>query len=180
MTNITTSNNDIYIELEGTEYANSVLAGNIPIPVGTSLELLLKPKVMHPSNILKMRSTANSALHALVVYEISSDASLFGRGYHVGTGNTTFDAFTATGNSVIESIQMVNFSNSIISDATVQTVWVNAANVVQGYFTFNALVPYKSTVDALVAPKVLPAGHKIQISANPADMIDLIVSGKLI
>jgi hypothetical protein len=180
VTNISATLNDIYVELEGSLYANTTIAGNIPVPGGVSIELLDRPKVLYPNDLIKMRTTANSAMHALIVYETSTDTNLFGSGYHVGTGNTTFDMFTASGNSVIESLQLTNFSNTFLRDVNVRTVWVNASNVVQGYFTFNTGVPNKSTVEVLGAPKVLPSGHKIQIQVNEADHLDAIVSGKLI
>ena len=180
VTNISSNLNDIYVELEGTLYANTTIAGNIPVPTGVSFELLDRPKVLYPNDLIKMRTTANSAMHALIVYETSTDTNLFGRGYHVGTGNITFDMFTASGNSVIESLQLTNFSNTLSRDVVVQTVWVNASNVIQGYFTFGTVVPNKSVIEVLDAPKVLPSGHKIQVQATETDHLDVIVSGKLI
>lgn len=180
VTNISTSLNDIYVELEGSLYANTTIAGNIPVPAGVSFELLDRPKVLYPNDLIKMRTTANSAMHALIVYETSTDTNLFGSGYRVTTANTTFDMFTASGNSVIESLQLTNFSNTNLADVTVRTVWVNASNVVQGYFTFNTIVPSKSVVEVLGAPKVLPSGHKIQIQASETDHLVTTLSGKLI
>jgi hypothetical protein len=179
-TNIGTATTDLYVELEGTEYANTTLAGDIPFPVGTTLELLRRPKVLYPNDRIKTRATANSTMHMLITYEISSDTNLFGDSYHVATGNTTFDAYTATGNSVLESIQLTNYSNTAYRDVIVRTVWVNAANVIQGYFTFDQIVPARAAVEVLGAPKVLPVGHKIQIRASEIDSIDLTISGKLI
>ena len=179
-TNIGASTTDLYVELEGTEYANTPLAGDIPFPVGTTLELLKRPKVLYPDDKIKTRASANSAMHVLIAYEISSDTNLFGDSFIVTTGNTTFDAYTATGNSVIESIQLVNYSNASYRDVTVRTVWVNAANAVQGYFTYDQNVPARAVLEALGAPKVLPSGHKIQIRASEADSLDMIISGKLI
>lgn len=182
-TNISSNYNDLYVEIEGTEYANTSIAGNIPLPVGTSIEILKRPKILYPNDKIKARATASSSIHLLIVYEVSTDTNLFGKGYNVVAGNTTFDAFTATGNSVIESIQLTNYNpntSALAIDATVRTVWVNASNVVQGYFTYDLLVPNKATIDALDAPKVLPSGHKIQVQANQTDYIDVVVSGKLI
>jgi hypothetical protein len=179
-TNIGASTTDLYVELEGTEYANTTLAGNIPFLVGTSLELLKRPKVLYPNDQIKTRATANSAMHVLITYEISSDTNLFGDSFIVTTGNTTFDAYTATGNSVIESIQLVNYSNVTYRDFTVRTVWVNSANAIQGYFTYDQLIPARAVIEVLGAPKVLPSGHKIQIRAGEADSLDMIISGKLI
>jgi hypothetical protein len=179
-TNIGASTTGLYVELEGTEYANTALAGDIPFPVGTTLELLKRPKVLYPDDKIKTRASANSAMHVLITYEISSDTNLFGDSFIVTTGNTTFDAYTATGNSVIESIQLVNYSNVSYRDVTVRTVWVDAANAVQGYFTYDQNVPARAVLEALGAPKVLPSGHKIQIRASEDDSLDMIISGKLI
>jgi hypothetical protein len=179
-TNIGATTTELYVELEGTEYANTALAGDIPFLVGTSLELLRRPKVLYPNDRIKTRASQNSAMHVLITYEISSDTNLFGDSFIVTTGNTTFDAYTATGNSVIESIQLVNYSNVSYRDVTVRTVWVNAANAVQGYFTYDQNVPARAVIEALGAPKVLPSGHKIQIRASEADSLDMIISGKLI
>lgn len=182
-TNISTVNNDLYLEIEGTEYANNTIAGNIPLPVGTSLEFLRNPKVLYPNDKIKTRSTSNNAIHILIAYEISTDTKLFGKGYHISTGNTTFDAYTATGNLVIESIQLTNYNSNVSAlsfDATVQTVWVDSSNVVQGYFSYDLTVPNKSTIDILGAPKVLPSGHKIQVRSSQTDYVDVVISGKLI
>ena len=180
ITNISSNQNDIYVELEGSQYANTAIAGNIPVPAGASFELLDRPKVLYPNDLIKMQTTANSSMHALIVYETSTDTNLFGSGYRVTTANTTFDMFTASGNSVIESLQLTNFSNTNFADVVVRTVWVNSSNVVQGYFTFNTIVPNKSVVEVLGAPKVLPSGHKIQIQASDANHIVTTLSGKLI
>lgn len=182
-TNISNLTTNLYIELEGTEYANTVIAGAIPVPIGASLEFLKRPKVLQPNDLIKIRSSANNSMHCIIVYQTMIDTNLFGDSFHIGAGNTTFDAFTASGNSVIESIQLTNYNSNTQAlplDAKVRTVWVNASNVVQGYFTYDLIVPSKSTVEALEAPKVLPVGHKIQVRSNITDYVDVVISGKLI
>lgn len=181
-TNISSDTNDLYMEIEGTEYPNTVISGNIPLPARTSLEFLKKPKILYPNDLIKARSTSNNAIHLLIVYETSTDTGLFGKGFRPALAGTDYDAFVATGNSIIESLQLTNYSssNTILIDVSVRTVWVDSSNAVQGYFTYDMSIPVNSTVEVLSGPKVLPAGHKVQIQAGLSDRADIIVSGKLV
>ena len=66
------------MELTGTTYPSGVsLSNTVPIPVGGAVELLKKPKVMQPSDIINMLSTQASTLHATIIYETSSDVKYY-------------------------------------------------------------------------------------------------------
>ena len=179
VTNIGTVADTITMELTGTTYPSGVsLSNTVPIPVGGAVELLKKPKVMQPSDIINMLSTQASTLHATIIYETSSDVKYFGAGVDVTTDATYTDLYTMTANSIFESVLVVN--DSLDSDAKVTLVWTDGANAIQGYYAYNFIVALNSTVELLEKPKFVASGYKLRIQSNVGNRVEAIVAGKTV
>jgi hypothetical protein len=177
VTNIGTVAANLTSNITGTTYSGGIdLSCTLPIPIGGAVELLKKPKVMQPSDILNMISSVTSTLHATIAYEIASSTTYFGVGVNVTTDATYTDLYTMTGNSVLESIFLVN--DSIDSDAKVTLVWTDGANTILGYFAYNFIVALNSTVELLEKPKYMASGYKLRVQSNVGNRIEAIVAGK--
>ena len=179
ITNIGTANATISGEFNGTTYANSAFANAVPVPAGSSVELFKKPKVIQPSDEIRLREEGVDAnLHATIAFETQTSTSLFGAGLDVTADATYTDLYTASGNAVIESILLSNDSSS--SDVKARVVWTNASNVIQGYFCYDLIIPLQSTVELLEMPKFLASGFKVRVYANIGGRLEAIIAGKLI
>jgi hypothetical protein len=179
VTNIGTVAANITTELTGTTYSSGIsLSNTLPVPVGGAVELLKKPKVMQPSDVINMLSDQASTLHATIIYETSTDVKYFGSGVDVTTDATYTDLYTMTADSVLESVLVVN--DSIDSDSKVTLVWTNGSNVIQGYYAYDFIVALNSTVELLEKPKFVTSGYKLRIQSNVGNRVEAIVAGKTV
>jgi hypothetical protein len=179
VTNIGTVAANITTELTGTTYSSGIsLSNTLPVPVGGAVELLKKPKVMQPSDVINMLSDQASTLHATIIYETSTDVKYFGSGVDVTTDATYTDLYTMTADSVLESVLVVN--DSLDSDAKVTLVWTNGSNVIQGYYAYDFIIALNSTVELLEKPKFVTSGYKLRIQSNVGNRVEAIVAGKTV
>jgi hypothetical protein len=179
VTNIGTVAANITTELTGTTYSSGIsLSNTLPVPVGGAVELLKKPKVMQPSDVINMLSDQASTLHATIIYETSTDVKYFGSGVDVTTDATYTDLYTMTADSVLESVLVVN--DSIDSDSKVTLVWTNGSNVIQGYYAYDFIIALDSTVELLEKPKFVTSGYKLRIQSNVGNRVEAIVAGKTV
>ena len=179
VTNIGTVAANITTELTGTTYSSGIsLSNTLPVPVGGAVELLKKPKVMQPSDVINMLSSVASTLHATIIYETSTDVKYFGSGVDVTTDATYTDLYTMTADSVLESVLVVN--DSIDSDSKVTLVWTNGSNVIQGYYAYDFIIALNSTVELLEKPKFVTSGYKLRIQSNVGNRVEAIVAGKTV
>ena len=179
VTNIGTVAANITTELTGTTYSSGIsLSNTLPVPVGGAVELLKKPKVMQPSDVINMLSDQASTLHATIIYETSTDVKYFGSGVDVTTDATYTDLYTMTADSVLESVLVVN--DSIDSDSKVTLVWTNGSNVIQGYYAYDFIIALNSTVELLEKPKFVTSGYKLRIQSNVGNRVEAIVAGKTV
>jgi len=169
---------DLTSDITGTNYSNNInIASTIPIPGGTGLELLQRPKVLYPSNTIRFQGSTNGTLTAMITYEESTDTNYFGEGITL-TSTSATDAFQpTTANAVVESILVTNVHGT--SDAKVTLEWTNGSNTRQTYICNNVIIPADSTVEIIEGPKIIPKDHKIRATANVANRLEVIVAGKL-
>jgi hypothetical protein len=179
ITNIGAAEADISGQFSGTTYSSISFGDTVPVPVGSSVELLKKPKVLQPSDLIQLQASAATTLHATITLEALSDTKYFGGGIDLTTGATYTDLYTATANAVIESVLLSNDDSGSL-DVKASVVWTNAANAIQGYFSFDLIVPNDATVEVLEQPKFLPNGFKIRVQANQANRLEAIVAGKTV
>lgn len=175
VTNIGTASADVTASIV---YGSSDISiGNtIPVPANSAVELLKKPKVMQPGNLLRMMASAANTLHAVIAWAETTDTGYFGTGVDL-TSTSAFDVYTATANSVLESVLVSNDDGT--NNSSVTLTWTNASDVVQGYLTFNLVIPADSTVEILEKPKQIPSGHKLRAQAGDANRIEVSVHGKV-
>lgn len=178
VTNISAANTaEVSGSFDGTTYSGNISFSNtVPVPVGTSVELLKRPKVLQPSDKIQLSSNAAASLHAVITYETQNSTSYFGSGVDVTSAASYTTLYTATANSMIESILLSNDDGT--NDVKARVVWTNASDTIQGYYAYDLIVPADATVELLEAPKYLENGHKVRVYANQANRLEAIISGK--
>lgn len=178
VTNIGTTLANVTVNHWRSEGANISLANTIPIPVGSSLELLKKPKILYPSDAIQMAEQAGD-LHATIIIEGSTDTKYFRNGIDITSSNTFIDLHIANTASVLESVLLANDDGSTF-DATSRVVWTDGSNNIQGYLCYDLPIPNDASVELLEQPKYMPSGHKIRVSANYADRIEASIAGRTV
>lgn len=156
---------------------NRSIASNIPVPAGAAVELLKKPKVLTSGQVLKIQSNNSSSLHATVtVEEVLNNTTYVGTGITVSSANAYVDLYSNASKYMAESIVLSNVDSS--GDVVTNVVWTNSSDVIQGYYVYNMIVPYGSTIEILDRPKYLPAGFKIRVLAFDANRLNVILSAR--
>ena len=163
----------------------SYFAYNIPIPTGTSIELLEKPQILNPSDSIIMRSTdynragADNIIETFITYEEKDSEDYFGVGIStVGLGVTTpVGIFTSSTNpSIVESIRVVN--------RTDVGGYPISVNITSGLTTTrivdNLIVAKYSSIELLEQPKRLNTNDIIKLEVDQASTLEVQVSGKQI
>ena len=159
-------------EIQGT----SKFAHLIPVPAGTSVELLKKPKVLGASETIELQSSAGSALSATIAAERQENTDLFGTAQEITSANVNTNIVTLSAAAVIESLLCVNDDGA--NDVKVRVFWTNASNQIQSYFAYDIIVPAGASVEILETPKAMPSGHKIRCSADAANRAVVIAALK--
>lgn len=178
VTNISADAASVSGEFSGTTYSNISFALSIPVPAGSSVELLKQPKIMQPSDILNMQGSVDGALHVTITYETQTSTSLFGVGVDITTDATYTDLYTASLNCVLQSLLLANDDG--VNDVKARVVWTNSINAIQGYYCYDLIVPADSTIDILDQPKYLAEGNKVRVYANVGGRLEAILAGKVI
>ena len=159
-------------------YSSITFANTVPVPVGSSVELLKKPKILQPGDYVQMQATSSSVLHVTLTLESSTDTKYFGAGVDITTAATFTDLYTMTANSVIESVLLSN--DDPTSDLKARVVWTDGSNNVQGYFAFDLIIPSQATVECLETPKFIQSGYKVRVYSNQANRLEAIIAGKTV
>ena len=159
----------------------SYFAYNVPLPPGTSVELLEKPQILNPSDRITMRSTdvsrngVDDIIEVFVTYEEKTSTEYFGVGVStVGLAVTTpVGIFTSsTYPSIVESIRLVNRTDS---GAYPVTSGVTTTKLID-----SLIVPKYASVELLDQPKRLQTNDIIKVQVDQASTIEVQISGKQI
>lgn len=163
----------------------SYFAYNIPVPTGTSVELLKQPQVLNPSDSIVMRSTdynrvgIDSIAQVYVTYQEKADTNYFGVGLGtvgIGTTNLTTVYTSTTFPSVVQSIRLANRTDSGAYPVSVSiTSGLTTINLVD-----NLIVPKYASVEILDIQKRLNLNDVIKVQVDQTSTIDVQVSGKKI
>ena len=172
------SSADISGQIVGSTYIDVALCNTVPIPAGSSVELLKKPKVLQPDDAIQFQASANNMLHVSIVVEAVLGTQLFGTGVDIADAGIYVTLHTATANSVIESVLLVNDDGA--NDVIARVVWTNGSDTIQGYLAYNIIVPADSTVEVLEQPKYLSNGYKVKIYCDVADRLEAVIAGKVV
>ena len=175
VTNISASE----VTVSGEMYGSYKFAYLIPIPAGSSVELLKKPKVLSASQTVELQCSANSALQATIIAEQKEDTDLWDAQVDITSAATWTDLYTSTSNpSVVQSILLANDDGT--NDVKARVVWTNGSDTIQAYLCYDLIVPADSTVELCEQPKYLASGYKLRVYANQADRLEVTASGKQI
>ena len=175
VTNISTSE----VTVSGEMQASFSFAHTIPIPAGSSVELLKQPKVLGPSETIELQASANSALQATIIAEQKEDTDLWDAQVDITSAATWTDLYTSTSNpSVVQSILLANDDGT--NDVKARVVWTDGSDNIQAYLCYDLIVPADSTVELCEQPKYLASGYKLRVYANQADRLEVTASGKQI
>lgn len=159
----------------------SYFAYNIPIPTGTSVELLQQPQVLNPSDRIVMRATDinrvgfDTGVEVYITYQEVQSTSYFGVGLGTvaiaSTSPTT--AYTATSPSVVQSIRLANRTDTGAYPISVTvTSGVTTISLVN-----NLIVPKYASVELLENPQRLNLNDVLRVQSGQAQTIDIQVSG---
>lgn len=163
-------------DISGQMYGSYSFAYTVPVPAGSAVELLKKPKVLSPNETIDLQASVVGDLHATIAYEIIDGTDHFGSGVDITGSETYQDLHTATADSVLESVLLSNDDGTLDLKATV--VWTDGSDSIQGYYCYDLVVPADATVEVLETPKALPSGYKIRVKANVANRLEAIIAGK--
>ena len=174
VTNISANDVTVSGQLFGTA-VDRKFAHLIPVPAGSSVELLKKPKCIGSSQLVELQCSANNALEATVSAERQENTDLNAASLE-STGTSVADLVTLSAAAVFESILLVNDDGTNDVKATVQ--WTNGSNTRQAYLAYEIVVPAGATVELLERPLSMPSGHKIRVTANVANRLVTIAALK--
>jgi len=158
------------------------ISNKIPVPARGALELLRKPQILNPSDVINLQAFdagvgANNDLQAIITYEtVTTDLNYFGTGV-IAPVSTASDMYVSTGaNSVIDSIRLVNYSD--LGNIAITLSWTDGSNAIQAYLTSNLIIPQNSSIELCDNPKRIPTGHKIRAFATTGTAISVFISGR--
>lgn len=162
----------------GAQYANITFGRTIPVPAGSAVEMLKKPKVLNPGDYIQMDADLTSTLHVTIAVERSTRALHFGSGVDLTTAGSYTDIYIANANSVIESVLLSNDDG--IFDVKGRAVWTDSSNNIQGYYCYDLIIPADATIELLDQPKFIESGYKVRVYSNVGGRLESIISGKTI
>jgi len=175
--NLTPEDASITGQFVGSTYSDITYATSVPLPGGSSVELLKKPKILQPNDAIQLQANGNSKAWVTVTYEESNEIEYFGQGVDLTSSNTYFDLYVASANSVVESILLSNDSSNLF-DVKSTVVYTDSSNTIVGYFAFNLVVPVNSTVEILEQPKFIEDTYKVRVLSLGPDRLESIIAGK--
>jgi len=164
------------VTVSGELYGSTKFAHLIPIPAGSSVELLKKPKVLHNTNIIEMQASSGSAIDVTISYETQENNDLVATGTNINSTSVTTCA-TMGAAAVVESILLTNDDGT--NDVKATITWTNDGGTIQAYLSYELVVPAGASVELLEKPLAMPNGHKIRATANIANRLDVITAHKV-
>lgn len=156
------------------------IANRIPVPAGTSDDLIKRPKVLEPNDLLKMQAVDADVFDVTVtIAEYDNNSNLFNAFLATGSSAESglvsiYDETNANG-SAVESILLTSIENGI--NGTLVDLAINDGTT-DYFLTFDLNVPEKTTVEVCEKPKHIPNGGSIKIQVSEADKIIVHASGR--
>jgi len=154
----------------------------IPVPYRMSLDLLKKPQVFKPGEILKLQGFNTGNLYATITFERIASNSYISNALLLQSAITTPNALTnlyvsTGGPTIIESIRLVN---SVGGNISTTVYWANATGAIKTYFVSSLVIPQNCVVELCDTVKRLDANDRLVSYANWANIITTFVSGKVL
>ena len=156
-------------------------ASKMPIPYGTSLEMLLRPQAFTQLEQIQLQgfdqneSATADLISAVLTYETVYNKSGIG-----GTGNVVTLANTYVGildsadsSSIIESIRLINLDSTSVKT---RIAIADANDVILSHLSYNMALPSKSSVEILQSPKRINSAEKILAYVEGTQDVSVIIS----
>lgn len=168
------------------------IANRVVVPYQGATELLEQPMVASPQDQIRLQAftgigtTAtgvDGGIDAFIVYSRKNDTKYVGIGTTVRTASGQEILTASTYQTVLQSIRLVNYSNTIDVDTSVSiyrggTVGsIPTTGVRQGYLAYNLTVPKNSTIEILEQPKYLAINDSIVAAATTSGSLAIHVAG---
>ena len=170
-TNVTVSSNIVTVTNQEINHCNE-----IPIPYRLSLELLKKPQVFRPGEILKLKCGGTTSLNATITFERIASNAYVSNAALLTLSNT--NVYVSTGApTVIESIRLVNTGTANVATTM---YWANATGVPKAYFVYTLIIPTNCVVEICENVKRLDANDRLVAYTSFANTISAFVSGRVI
>jgi hypothetical protein len=170
--------------------SNVPLAQRVIVPYQGAMEFLDQPIIANPSDTIRFQALSNASptavgidggLDAFIIISEKTDTTYIGAGGIVSTATGTQIFQATTGNAMLQSIKLCNYSLNTDIDASVSIYRGTLASGVRlGYLAFNITIPKNSVVELLVKPKYLATNDSIVASASLASALAVTLSGKYI
>lgn len=155
---------------------NIYIASIIPVMPGSAVELLKRPKVLLPNDIIKLKSVSAAVSNAIISWEVSSDLTYIGTGITLPTENTWYDLYTASADTILLSALLVNVDSA--NNYPIDITWTDSSDVIQAYLVKNYIIPSGGTVDIIEIAKRIPTGHKLRCTTIVPGTFSVHMSGK--
>ena len=163
----------------------SYFANQIPVPTGTSVEMLKQPQVLNPNNNITVRSTdfdrvgSDNIINVYVSYEEKTSTDLVGIG--IGTVGLAVTSITgiytsSTYPSVVQSIRLVNKVDTGPKMASVSI----SNGVTTSFLVDNLIVPKYGSIEILDNPKSIQTNDVVQVQLDEGASINVQLSAKKI
>jgi hypothetical protein len=170
-TNVTVSSNIVTVTNQEINHCNE-----IPIPYRLSLELLKKPQVFRPGEILKLKCGGTTSLNATITFERIASNAYVSNAALLTLSNT--NVYVSTGApTVIESIRLVNTGTANVATTM---YWANATGSPKAYFVYTLIIPTNCVVEICENVKRLDANDRLVAYTSFANTISAFVSGRVI
>ena len=145
-----------------------------------SLELLKKPQIFKPGEILKLQGLNTSNLFATITFEKVSGNNYISNALLLQATVTNPNLLTnlyisSDAATVIESIRLVNSGSGNVG-ATVY--WANATGIIKTYFVSSLIIPQNCVVELCDTVKRIDANDRLVAHSSWANTITAFVSGK--
>jgi len=172
------------------------ILNRVIVPYQSAVEILSQPIVANPSDFFSFQaltgigaqeSGIDGGMSGVITYAEKGGTSFIGVGKTVTSLVADGEIFQSTlAPSVIQSIRLINYSQTLDVDATIAIYSDGTAGSVvdtgslEGYLTFNLTIPANSTVEICERQKYLKLNDCIVATASTTNSLSVCVSGRYI
>jgi hypothetical protein len=158
-----------------------VFADKLPIPYGTSLEMLLRPQAFGQLDYIQLQgfdqteTPTSNLVSAVLVYESTLlKSGLAGTGNLMTVSGTEYEVLNSQDSfAIIESIRLVNLDDTSVRS---KVVIADSNSNHLGYLAYNLALPAKTSVEVLQSAKRINIGEKVLTSLNSNANVSVILS----
>ena len=179
------------ISESGAYFSGNILFGNadvqfanhIPLPVGSTAEILTTPQVFFAGDSVQLigynssLTPESNIISAILAYEIRpGNPGLFRESRFTTEGNVEIELVDFNEKSGI--IQSIKLNNLGTESTKAKITWKNSNDHIISYFTYNLPLPINSSVEVITYPKRLNNGDKLTLTLSSYTEVSAIISGR--